>query len=728
MSVRRFFQGFLVACLLLGAWPALAGTPGTQKWVYPKGNQIAVGPDGTVYVTYYSSYPITAITPAGDYRWEESVAPTTVTTFPVIGENGTVYFGDGLGTLHARNANGTVKWNSTHGISAIDSAVIGAGGYIYCTNGPIFRITPDGSTDKVFTPPGAAVISTPAIGPDGTVYVGTSDAMLYALNPDLTVKWSIIGSVPIRHLAVGFDGTVYYTEVGGSKLHAFRYGIGGWAFTAGGDLLSAPVIGADGTIYVGCDDFNLYAVKPDGTLKWTFLTKNSVSSTPAVGADGIIYVGSSDKDLYALDPNGSKLWNFTASGNITLPIILAADGTVYVSSNDSKIYAVYSSSPGPAKSAWPMYQRDARHTGNTAYKWATILNYTGSWVRSSPALHPDGTIYVGATDGRLYAITPGGTIKWSFFTGDSVHSSPAVSPGAGYSVYVGSGNKLYMIDRWGSPMWLSPFTTGGVVSSPAVCADGNVVVGSQDHNLYKVNVDTGTQMWTYTAGSSIGGSPVIGPDGTIYVGSGDYVFHAVKPNGDPKWTFTAMGFLSYSAAIGPGGTVYVGAQNKLYALNPDGSQKWPAFVFDGSISTNSSPAIGVDGTIYVGCENNKLYAINPNGTYKWAFPTGGIVGSSPAIGSDGLIYVGSADKKLYVLKPDGSLAWAYPLWDAIWSSPAIGPDGTVYVGADLNFHAFYSTSAKLAHSSWPMFRHDLQHTARWAPFGNISFLPLMLFD
>ena len=42
---------------------------------------------------------------------------------------------------------------------------------------------------------------------------------------------------------------------------------------------------------------------------------------------------------------------------------------------------------------------------------------------------------------------------------------------------------------------------------------------------------------------------------------------------------------------------------------------------------NSSPAIGADGTIYVGSMDNYLYAINPDGTQQWAFATG--VGSFP---------------------------------------------------------------------------------------------------
>jgi len=40
------------------------------------------------------------------------------------------------------------------------------------------------------------------------------------------------------------------------------------------------------------------------------------------------------------------------------------------------------------------------------------------------------------------------------------------------------------------------------------------------------------------------------------------------------------------------------------------------------------------------------------GAVLWEFETGGTVRSSPAIGSDGTVYVGSGDKKLYAIKTD----------------------------------------------------------------------------
>ena len=149
--------------------------------------------------------------------------------------------------------------------------------------------------------------------------------------------------------------------------------------------------------------------------------------------------------------------------------------------------------------------------------------------------------------------------------------------------------------------------------------------------------------------------------------------------GTKKWEFAAGNWIHSSPAIGSDGTLYVGSgDNKLYALNPKGTKKWE---FATGFWIHSSPTIGPDGTLYVGSYDHKLYALNPDGTKKWEFETGGEILSSPAIGSDGTLYLGSCDHKLYALNPDGTKKWKFETGDVIFSSPAIGPDGTLYVGS-----------------------------------------------
>ena len=88
--------------------------------------------------------------------------------------------------------------------------------------------------------------------------------------------------------------------------------------------------------------------------------------------------------------------------------------------------------------------------------------------------------------------------------------------------------------------------------------------------------------------------------------------------------------------------------------------------------------------------------------------------SSPAIGSDGTVYVGSQDKKLYALSgKSGVKLWEFETGDRVFSSPAIGSDGTVYVGSDdQKLYAIKTDSKGPAKSPWPMRGQNARHTGR----------------
>src|SRR4030042_243011 len=118
-------------------------------------------------------------------------------------------------------------------------------------------------------------------------------------------------------------------------------------------------------------------------------------------------------------------------------------------------------------------------------------------------------------------------------------------------------------------------------------------------------------------------------------------------------------------------------KNVLGHVAGGGELNW-SFKAGGAIV--SSPAIGDDGTIFVGSDDHFLYAISSDGKLKWKYETGDVITASPAIGSDGTIYVGSKDRQFYAINLDGTLKWVYPTVSLLVSSPAIGSDGTIYVG------------------------------------------------
>ena len=341
-------------------------------------------------------------------------------------------------------------------------------------------------------------------------------------------------------LRLGLSGIVAST-VGTITAAAQEAGTQQWAFEAGGEVWSSPTV-VDGTVFVGSNDSNLYAVDAEtGTQQWAFETGDSVWSSPTV-VDGTVFVGSADENLYAVDAEtGTQQWVFgTGSSVESSPTVV--DGTVFVGSNDGNLYAV-----------------DAEMG---AEQWAFE---TGNNIRSSPT-GVDGTVFVGSRDSNLYAVDAEmGAEQWAFETGDEVWSSPTVVDG---TVFVGSrDNNLYAVDaETGTEQWA--FETDDAIfhSSPTV-VDGTVFVGSRDSNLYAVDAETGTEQWAFGTGRSVFSSPTV-VDGTVFVGTQDTNLYAVDAEtGAEEWAFRT-GWSVPSSPTVVDGTVFVGSiSDNLYAVN-----------------------------------------------------------------------------------------------------------------------------------------------------------------
>jgi len=296
------------------------------------------------------------------------------------------------------------------------------------------------------------MFSSPAIDENGTIYIGSGDECLYAINANGTEKWR---------------------------------------FKTEGKIKSSPALDEDRIIYVGSNDGHLYAIYSNGTKKWRFGTGAAewVYSSPSIDDDGTIYVGSTNYNFYAVNPNGTEKWRFKTGYKIYSSAAIDDDGIIYFGSHDNYLYALYP---------------------NGTLKWKYK---TGEEVKSSPTIGDDGTIYVGSWDGYLYAINPDGTLKWKFNTGDATETSPTIATDG--TIYVGSYNgKIFSIDPNGKENW--HFKTGDwVISSPAIDKNGVIYAGSLDGNLYALNPD-GSLKWKFVTGGNIEPSPAIDEDGTIY--------------------------------------------------------------------------------------------------------------------------------------------------------------------------------------------------------------------
>ena len=425
--------------------------------------------------------------------------------------------------------------------------------------------------------------SSPAIGQDGTIYVGSGDSYLYAIGSDGNLKWKFgtgywVHSSP----AIGQNGVIYVGS--GYYLYAINpNGSSKWKFKTEGYIESSPAIGKDGTVYVGSQDNYLYAINPDGTLKWKFKAWDEVNSSPAIGDDGTIYVGSNDGYLYAISPDGSLKWKFWIGDWVDSSPAIGEDGTIYVGSWDNYLYAINSD-------------------GSLSWKFKT-----GDPVYSSPAIGQDGVIYVGSGY-YLYAISPSGTLKWKFETEASVLSSPAI--GQDGTIYIGSYDHYFyaihtnsrgLVDSsWpmlGHDIRHTRRVKLSILFSAYSHDFGFVLVGSHvDWVLVIYNVSNAVLTVNRVTSSNLAFTIPL-PDFPKNIFPGDSLRVIVRFS--PTEYKVYSGFLSISFDKGV-------SQISLTGGRKPGSLRWK---FKTGAPVLSSPAIGNDGTIYVGSWDNYLYAL-----------------------------------------------------------------------------------------------------------------------
>lgn len=211
---------------------------------------------------------------------------------------------------------------------------------------------------------------------------------------------------------------------------------------------------------------------------------------------------------------------------------------------------------------------------------------------------------------------------------------------------------------------------------PIIGSDGTMYTGSDDGNLYAVN-SIGFLAWSYNFYFPVWHTPAIDVNGTVYCGAPEYNFVALNSNGSLSWSYYTR--LSYSSpAIDDGGRIYhaTWTANRLYVFEPDGTMAWSYLA---GKETAGYPAIGTDGTSYLGANDNHLYAFTPNGALRWSYDTG--TGSAhTSLGPGGVVYAASPDKCFYALGSDGSCRWSYRTTGYTYAPAAVGPDGSAHLG------------------------------------------------
>jgi eukaryotic-like serine/threonine-protein kinase len=311
------------------------------------------------------------------------------------------------------------------------------------------------------------IISSPAVV-NGTVYVGSADGFLYAVDAargELKWKFETNGLVTSSPAVAG--GVVYFGSYDG-KFYAVDAATGKqkWSFETEGERRFAAR--------------NINGIQPEHEIMpdfWDFYL-----SSPAV-FEGKVFFGSGDGHVYALDAASGKLaWKFK-TGNVVHASPAIAAGTVFVGSFDGYFYALDASTGA---------QKWRYRTGEDE----TIHNQEG--ITSSAAV-VDGVVYFGCRDSHLYFLdAETGRRKWEYFSGGGwISNSPAVHQG---KVYFGSGSdkRFQVLDaKKGTPLF-SLDVNGGTFASPAIAGD-IVYLATFNNMIRAIDSKTDKILWTFQA-------------------------------------------------------------------------------------------------------------------------------------------------------------------------------------------------------------------------------------
>jgi outer membrane protein assembly factor BamB len=341
------------------------------------------------------------------------------------------------------------------------------------------------------------------------------------------------------------------------------------------------------------------------------------------------------------------------------------------------------------------------------------------------AIGEDGTVYASGYGG-LQAVGPRGDVRWTLPTREPV-SAPAIARDG--TMYVASREGLTAVDAAGKVTWATPLEGIWYTRSPpAIGPDGTIYLVTQAGTLYAVD-STGRIEWGFEApGSGLDRNfspPAIAHDGTIYFGSLDQHLYAIAPDGKQLWRFRTGGPVR-SPSIGVDGTIYfandrvlvigstgftVIADAKLFALNPDGTERWSVVLEDDFVS---APAIGFDGAIYLS-SLNWIYTFDPAGSLIWKKKWG--TNDSPILAGDRTLYRGFVD--VSGLEVGGERVWTYEEREFAPGAPAIGLDGTIYAGSGggavdklIAITELGGDNGGYRSAPWPTARGDRANTGR----------------
>ena len=279
---------------------------------------------------------------------------------------------------------------------------------------------------------------------------------------------------------------------------------------------------------------------------------------------------------------------------------------------------------------------DSKLPENPQLLWAF---QAGDMIESTATV-VDGTVYVGALDGFLYAIdAQTGEKRWTYQANGTIKASPSIHDGV---IYIGDGEGVFHAVDINTQQAKWQFRTEGEIISSANFAGSRVLFGSYDGFLYCLNQENGEFIWKFETEGYVHGTPGIWTQTT----------------GEPA---NAQNF-----------AIVTGCDSYLRVLNiNDGTQVQQVNL---GAYVGASPAVSQN-RIYCGTYGSEILAVNlDTGEIAWRYrhPKRRFPFFASAALTEDMVVIGGRDKMVHALSPEtGEPLWTYTTKSRIESSVVI---------------------------------------------------------
>ena len=375
------------------------GKPGTLRWkAYGVSGEVegspAIGFNNDIYVGSTAD-TLYAFNNSGGMKWKYATKDD-VRSSVLVGNNEDVFVTAEDGRLYGLTSQGQNLWgflnNYTTSAPIRSSPTMGTDGTIYFgdSNGILHAVNSfDGLKAPGFWPAtvtNQSIVVPPVIGRDRTIFAAATDGYVYAYDPEGVRLWKSqadIGSVMVGmalvekqltvNLPTGDVRTTTAVVLYVVSNHGLLYAVSGedgsvlWSYPLTGPLRSGPIVGPDGAIYVGTST-GLIVLNEDTdafTPRLRFVHVASDVGTPVIDSNETIYF-MAGKVLHAINPNNTPAWKYEIGEEADGPITITRDGGLIVAATDGRrtiMYSIETGSVGLNPSQWPTFLRNSRHTG-----------------------------------------------------------------------------------------------------------------------------------------------------------------------------------------------------------------------------------------------------------------------------------------------------------------------------------------------------------------------------